>query len=179
MCPEDSQSISELLLYSEFAMTEAKRFEKGGVGFFSKQKYSVFLDISDSGDKFDELLKKEAISFVYVPYVDSVSGDVSVFEMFPVGHVQGLNDVDSIKTAAKYFHRLIELDRVIYEALKEEFMEDEDSCPPIQSSVLDHVYSFWTSGDVNYLQEGSGQLNQLRKNREELERYMEKHPPEQ
>lgn len=68
---------------------------------------------------------------------------------------------------------------LILQALKEEFMEDEDSCPPIQSSVLDHVYSFWTSGDVNYLQEGSGQLNQLRKNREELERYMEKHPPEQ
>lgn len=68
---------------------------------------------------------------------------------------------------------------LILQALKEDFMEDEDSCPPIQSSVLDHVYSFWTSGDVNYLQEGSGQLNQLRKNREELERYMEKHPPEQ
>lgn len=121
LCPDDSQSISELLLYSEFAMTEAKKFEKGGVGFFSRQKYNAFLDISGSGDKFDELLKKKAISFVYVPYVDSASGDVSVFEMFPVGHVAGLEDINSIKAAAKYFHRLIELDRMIYEALKEEF----------------------------------------------------------
>lgn len=68
---------------------------------------------------------------------------------------------------------------LILQDLKEEFMEDEDSYPPVRSSVLDHVYSFWTSGDVNYLQEGSGQLNQLRKDRKELERYMEKHPPKQ
>ena len=68
---------------------------------------------------------------------------------------------------------------LILQSLREEFMEDEDSCPPVQSSVLDHVYSFWTSGDVNYFQEGSDQLNQLRKDREELERYMEKHPAEQ
>lgn len=71
---------------------------------------------------------------------------------------------------------LVHKDRIL-QALKEESLEDEDSYPPGHSSVLDHVYSFWTSGNVDHLQEGSNQLNQLRKDIEELEEYMEKHPP--
>lgn len=69
-------------------------------------------------------------------------------------------------------------DRIL-QVPEEESMEDEEAYPPGPSSVLEHVYSFWTSGDVDYFQEGSRQLEHLRASREELERYMEKHPPEQ
>lgn len=69
-------------------------------------------------------------------------------------------------------------DRIL-QVPEEESMEDEEAYPPGPSSVLEHVYSFWTSGDVDYFQEGSLQLEHLRASREELERYMEKHPPEQ
>lgn len=55
--------------------------------------------------------------------------------------------------------------------------QDPDSCPPGLPSMLKYVYPFWTTGDTDYLQEGSRQLAELRRDRRKLEKYLIKHPP--
>ncbi len=119
--PEDSASIDDLLIFSDFAMSVLKKNNKGGVSFFSKQEHEVFLDISQRQDKLNELLNNKAISFIFIPYIDNESGNVAVFEMFPIGLIPGFSDIEQIKIVAKYAHKLVELDRIIYSALKEEF----------------------------------------------------------
>ena len=120
-CPEDSRCINDLLIFADFAMNVAKKSDKGGVAFFSRSEHDALLDISKSQEKLRELLDKQAVSFVYVPYIDHEQGAVRVLEMFPVGLVRGLEDIDQLKIVSKHSYLLSELDRVIYAAMKEEF----------------------------------------------------------
>ena len=119
--PEDANNVDDLLIFSDFAMNVVKKNDKGNIGFFSREEHDVFLDISRREAKLNEILTTKDISFVYVPYVNGVTGDVTVFEMFPISHVEGLRDIDEIKLVSKYYHRNFELDKVIYTAMLEEF----------------------------------------------------------
>lgn len=42
--------------------------------------------------------------------------------------------------------------------------------------IFDDACLYWETGEIDYLQEGSSRLEELRKDRRELERHMEKHP---
>ena len=119
--PEDSTLIDDLLIFADFAMSIVKKSEKGGVSFFSRSEHDALLDISRSQEKLKELLEKKAISFIYFPYIDSVSGAFRVLEMFPVGDIPGLEDIEQLKIVSKHSYLTPELDRVIYAAMKEEF----------------------------------------------------------
>lgn len=55
--------------------------------------------------------------------------------------------------------------------------DDPDSLAPGISGILTDVYRFRRWVRMDYLQEGSEELEQLRKDRRELERYLGKHLP--
>ena len=119
--PEDSSSLEDLLVYSDFAMSMVKDLEKGGIRFFSKEEHDTYLDISNSNQQLGELIRTKDISFIYVPYINVANGTTAVFELFPVSSLKGLEDMEKIKIAAKHCHRTIEVDTVIFEAMKKEF----------------------------------------------------------
>ena len=118
--PEDANNLEDLVVFSDFAMNNMKKTNKGGIGYFCRKSHDIFLDLSARQNKLHEILDKKAITFIYYPYIDASTKQISMYEMFPSSDIAGFDDIEQIKIVSKYCHKQVELDNLICERMTEE-----------------------------------------------------------
>lgn len=119
--PEDASSIEDLLTFSDFAMVSMKKTNKGGIHFFRKDEHEAFLSLPTCQDKLHKIMDNEFIFFTFTPYIEALSKQVVIFEMFPTCRVPGYEDIELVTIIAKYCGKMLELDRLILKKLRAEF----------------------------------------------------------
>ena len=118
--PEDANNVEDLVVFSDFAMNNMKKTDKGGIGYFCRKSHEIFLDLSARQNKLYEILDNKAIDFIYYPYISSSTKQIVMYEMLPASRVQGFEDIEQVKIVSKYGHKVVELDNVICERMAEE-----------------------------------------------------------
>lgn len=116
-CPEDGTDCRQLVQFADFSMERVKQFNKGGLRFFDETDRETYLSIHSQFDIMKDIAENKRIEFIYIPYVNVVTGRIVTLEMFPIGAGAVTMDIDSMKLVAKFHNMLYELDKVIFEKL--------------------------------------------------------------
>lgn len=119
--PEDASSIEELLAFSDFAMVSMKKMDKGGIHFFRKEEHEAFLALPTCQEDLRKIIDNNLISFTFTPYIEALSRQVVIFEMFPTCRLQGYEDIELVSIIAKRCGKMLELDRLVLKNLQDEF----------------------------------------------------------
>ncbi len=78
--PEDSEELSELMKYSDFAMYQVKRSKKGNLREFDAEAYQEKIYQNQSRLEFNQLLESRQVNYHYQPIFHSRTGEPYAYE---------------------------------------------------------------------------------------------------
>lgn len=110
--PDDSSSLDELLRYSDFAMYQAKKTEKGQFSTFNMEVYHRESHLLQSKQELRRMLKEQSAIYHFQPIIDATTGEIFAYEALMRSISPNLSSPSFILAMAKEEGLLAEIEQL-------------------------------------------------------------------
>lgn len=121
--PSDSRNIKQLIRYSDYAMYESKKREKGTITEFNYEDYMKSKYISEKSETINELISNELIRFAFQPIVDIKNRKIYGYEALMRSKMDAFKSPMEILEVAKSQSKLRPLERLVFKQVFETIYE--------------------------------------------------------
>ncbi|MCM1551768.1 MAG: GGDEF and EAL domain-containing protein, partial [Butyrivibrio sp.] len=138
--PQDSEELSELMKYADFAMYQVKRSVKGQLKEFNLEAYQEKMRQNQSRLEFHQMLENRQVSYHFQPIFDARTGEVYAYEALMRVDFPTLRSPETVLQIAKEENCMHDI----------EYMTMFCACEDYQkllkrSQVADHAFLFINS----------------------------------
>lgn len=125
--PFDAVDVSELLKYSDFAMYQSKKNEKGSLSVFNKEQYFEQKYLLENRENIHNLVLYEQVRFAFQPIISMKTGKIFAYEALMRPTSSSFKSPLEILSVAKMQAKLKQLERMIFKlAFKTIYQNNED-----------------------------------------------------
>ncbi|MEG2838335.1 MAG: EAL domain-containing protein [Lachnospiraceae bacterium] len=112
--PEDSDSFEKLSRYSEFAMYQVKKNQKGKLGDFDLGVYNEERYQQYSKVELSELIHRELVEYHFQPIIDAHTGEIYAYEALMRPKTNALHSPVEVLELAKKEHKLQQIEKLTW-----------------------------------------------------------------
>ena len=110
--PQDSTDLKKLLKYADFAMSEAKRTQKGGIRQFDHASYLKNSFLVERIEDLNRMVEQNLVHYAFQPIVDARTGAVFAFEALMRPLSDDLPSLKQILQLAEAQAKLYQIERM-------------------------------------------------------------------
>lgn len=138
--PEDSESLPDLMKYSDFAMYQVKRARKGRLKEFDHDAWEQQMSQDQSRIEFHQMLDTRRLTYHYQPIFRACDGEVYGYEALMRADIPALRDPEVVLQIAREEGLMGEIEKLTMFLASERYMELLD-----QGAVSPEAYLFLNS----------------------------------
>ncbi|NLM06502.1 MAG: EAL domain-containing protein [Tissierellia bacterium] len=135
--PEHSDSSSDLLKFSDYAMFEAKQNNKGSILEFEPASYRSNVYLLENREAINKLIDEGQIRFAFQPIIDIHTGSLFGYEFLMRSKIDSFKNPFEVISVAKSQSKLRPLERLVFKKAFQTISENLDK--------LEDVYLFINS----------------------------------
>lgn len=151
--PQDADNINDLLKYADYAMYQAKKYNKGSTQEFNKDSYLKNIYIFEKMELLNKLIEEELVHFAFQPIVNLHNGSIYGYEALMRSKMEEFSSPAEILSVGEPQSKLYQIEKLTIKGVLEWVEANFDLLEDKKIFLNSLAGQLLKTSDLNYLKD--------------------------